>query len=141
MRPTCKACVLFCIDFRFREAFGAFLADQRLLGPGTDVVRVAGSVLTLARPAKPGDRAFLLKQLVISDRLHDVTDIYLVNHEDCGAYGAEDVPDDQDELSRHAADLAAACDLVNEVLPEVRVHMWFLWLDGRAQELKAPSAT
>ncbi len=131
----CRACVLFCIDYRFRGALDRFLTSFDTFGEGADVVRVAGSVLTLVRPSQERDRDYLMRQLVLSVRLHAVREIYLVNHEDCGAYGAEGMPEHRSELAHHTDALRAAREHVAAALPGVAVHAYFLRLDGSFQRV------
>jgi carbonic anhydrase len=123
------------MDFRFREKLDAFLVDEGLDRDGVDVIRVAGSCYSLARPREPGDREFLLRQLEISARLHGIRQIYLVHHEDCGAYGDEDVTDDADEVTMHARDLVSVRRLLEERFPGLEILTYFLPLDGRAHPI------
>lgn len=132
---TCRATVLCCMDFRLHEALAAFLKAQGLDEDRADVIRVAGAAKTLVRPADPRDREFLLEQIRSSRDLHWAKQIYLVNHEDCGVYGPEDIPDDEEEIAIHRADLAAAEQLLLEQLPGVEVVRCFIWLDGRTEVL------
>jgi len=131
----CRACLIFCMDFRFREKLDAFLVEEGLDRDGVDVIRVAGASYSLARPREPGDREFLMRQLELSRRLHGVRQIYLVHHEDCGAYGAEDVPDDVEEAALHAEDLGSVRKLLEERFPGMEILTYFLRLDGRAQPI------
>ncbi|MBT3223641.1 MAG: hypothetical protein HN348_31605, partial [Proteobacteria bacterium] len=101
MTHSCRACAVFCMDFRFHDQIRSFLECEGLLDDGVDIVRVAGVAKNLARSASPGARNFVLEQLHISQTLHGIRQIYLINHEDCGAYGAELVPDDKEEFDLH----------------------------------------
>ena len=105
--------------------------DQAVL-VGTDIVRVAGVAKNLARPREERDRRFLLEQLRISRKLHEVRQIYLVNHEDCGAYGLEKVEDSEEELATHNNDLRAARAMLEEQFPGVEILIYFMPLDGGA---------
>lgn len=131
----CRACVIFCIDFRFHGALAAFLAEQKLDEDGTDIVRLAGAARSLVRPGDPRDRDFLLEQLAASCTLHGVRQFYLLNHEDCGAYGQEHVPDSDAERAMHARDLQAARGLLQDRFPTLEVLTYFVRLDGRAEPI------
>jgi carbonic anhydrase len=110
-----------------------FLASQGLGKDGTDVLRVAGVALNLARPADPTAREFVLGQLKASHRLHKIREIYLINHEDCGAYGLEKEIDSAVELATHVEDLRAAKALLGREMPETNVLTYFLRLDGKIE--------
>jgi carbonic anhydrase len=132
---TCRACVVACIDFRLDKPLRRFLVFRGLDKDGADVVRVAGVSLSLAKPQKEWQREFVLGQLKASHALHQIKEIYLVNHEDCGAYGLECVPDSEEERARHWEDLKAAKELVERKIPGVDVLTYFLHIDGRAEQV------
>mgnify|MGYP000268168473 CR=1 FL=1 len=131
----CRACLVSCMDFRLHEPLRRFITAHDLDRDGVDVVRIAGVAKNLARPASPWEREFLLNQLKASVRLHEIREVFLVNHEDCGAYGLENVPDPEEELTLHAEDLRAAKEIVLRELPDVSVHTYFMRLDGRASRV------
>lgn len=132
---TCRACVVACIDFRLDKPLRRFLVVQGLDKDGADVVRVAGVSLSLARPDKTWQRDFVLGQLKASYALHKIKEIYLLNHEDCGAYGLECVPDSEEERREHWSDLKAAKGLIESHIPGVEVLSYFLHIDGRAEHV------
>ncbi len=130
---TCRACLVGCIDFRLHESLDRFRMNQELDKEGADFIRVAGVALNLARPKNAAARDFLIDQLKASHRLHQIKEIYLVNHEDCGAYGFEEVADSAVELATHVEDLRVAKELLGRELPDTKVLTYFLRLDGRAE--------
>jgi len=134
-KHACRACMIFCMDFRLHDALAAFLRDERLDWHKADIVRVAGAAKSLARPKEPRDREFLLEQLEVSRALHDARQFYLVNHEDCGAYGPEEIPDTHEELAVHRCDLQLAKELLATRFPDVEVIPCFMWLTGRTERI------
>ena len=131
----CRACIIFCMDFRLSGALAAFLSAEKLDKDGADIIRVAGAAKSLARPNDPRDRDFLLEQLAISGRLHGARQFYLINHEDCGAYGQEQMPGGDAELAVHSRDLRAGRALLQERFPAIDVLTCFMRLDGRAEPI------
>jgi hypothetical protein len=131
----CRACIIFCMDFRLNKLLAEFLAEQNLDKDGADIIRVAGAAKSLARPGDPRDRDFLLEQLATSGRLHGTRRFYLINHEDCGAYGEEQVPDSDAELAMHARDLRTGRALLQKRFPAVEVLTYFMSLDGRTEPI------
>ena len=135
MPHQCRACLVYCIDFRFHAALEAFLHDQKLDRDGTDIVQVAGAAKSLAHLGEGVGGSFLLEQIQISQRLHGVRQIYLVNHEDCGAYGLEDVVDSEEELATHRKDLRAARAVLEEHFPAAEILTYFMHLDGKPEQI------
>jgi len=124
------------MDFRFHEPLRAFLAQEGLDNDGGDIIRVAGAARSLVRPSAARDREFLQEQLATSCRLHGARQFYLINHEDCGAYGLEQVPDSEEELAVHARDLRAARVLLAKRFSTIEVLTYFMRLDGRADRIR-----
>jgi carbonic anhydrase len=124
------------MDFRLHESLAAFFADQKLDGDGADVIRVAGAIKSLSRPKEARDREFLLEQLKVAYELHAVRQFYLINHEDCGAYGLEDVIDSPEELATHREDLHVARVLLEDRFPDTEVFTYFMRLSGKAERIK-----
>ena len=128
----CKACLVYCMDFRLHHSLANFLAEQELVEAGADIIRVAGAIKSIAQPKQSRDRDFLLEMLSVSYDLHGVRKFYLINHEDCGAYGPEEVPDSDEELAIHRDDLRSARALLKSLYPDVEVLAYFMWLSGKA---------
>jgi carbonic anhydrase len=129
----CNACLVYCMDFRLHDLLDKFLAEQKLVEAGADIIRVAGAIKSIAQPKQSSDRDFLLEMLSVSYDLHGVRRFYLINHEDCGAYGLEDVPDSEEELAIHRDHLRSARDLLKSLYPDVDVLSYFMWLSGKAE--------
>ncbi len=135
MPHSCRACLLYCIDFRFHAPLELFLHDQGLDKDGCDIVQVAGAARNLAHFGEGAGGRFLLEQLQISQRLHGVRQFYLVNHEDCGAYGLENVVDSEEELATHRKDLRSARGVLEEHFPVAEILTYFMRLDGTAERI------
>ncbi len=125
MSHHCKAAILHCIDFRFQEALDKFVKDQGLNG-NTDRIALAGGVKSLGE---------VFEELSISEDLHQVAEMYLINHQDCGAYGPEVARDKQKERETHKRDLSVAKKLIKEKYPQVNVHTYFLTLNKEFVEI------
>ena len=72
---TCDAFVASCIDFRFRNYLNDWLG-KKMTDKTYDYVGYAGASKNLG---------VIMEQLDISVRLHQVKEVILINHEDCGA--------------------------------------------------------
>lgn len=117
---TCDAFVVACIDFRFQKYIKDWLAIN-FQNKTYDYVGFAGSTKNLET---------IMGQLEISVRLHQVKEVVLVNHEECGAYGTESTHD------RHALDLKKAKQKISTKYPNISVSLFYLHLDGEFEEIK-----
>ena len=113
------AIIVHCIDFRFQKYLDHWLAE-RFGHNQYDRVSLAGSVF---------DFYSVLKQVEISDRLHDINQVILINHEDCGAYGEEG------NYSMHKADLEEAERKLEALFPHLNVEIYYLHLGGKFEKL------
>lgn len=111
---TCDALVVTCIDFRFQKYIRKW-TDTNLKNKTFDMVGFAGSTKSLP---------VIMKQLDISVRLHHISEVVLIHHEDCGAYGKES------SKERHTHDLKKAKDKINKKYPKLQVRLYHLTLKG-----------
>ena len=119
MTHTCDALVVSCIDFRFQKYIRDWL-DKNFSDKTFDYVGFAGGVKQLDT---------ILEQLAISVRLHGIHEVILMNHEACGAYGAESTPEN------HAKDLRKAKGVIHEKYPQLHIEAFYLHLDGTFEEI------
>lgn len=119
MTHICDALVVTCIDFRFQKYIRKW-TDKNLKNKTFDLVGFAGSTKDLNT---------VMKQIDISVKLHSIKEVYLIHHEDCGAYGAESTAE------RHANDLKKAKQEVLEKHPHLEVSLFYLHLDGAFESI------
>lgn len=114
MAHTCDALVVSCIDFRFQKYIRNWL-DTHMADKTFDYVGYAGG---------SKDIDTIMQQLKISVDLHTIHQVILMNHEECGAYGAESTPEN------HARDLKKAKETILAKYPHLTVDLYYLHLDG-----------
>ena len=132
MKHTCTTVIFHCIDFRFAADIKSYLEKENLLGD-VDIVSIAGVAKNLVSPAKETDTEFVMRQLDISKRLHDVCKVVLMNHLDCGAYGGRKAfESDEAEHAAHATDLEAAKRIILEKYPDLEVKNVIAHIDANA---------
>lgn len=117
---TCDSLVISCIDFRFRKFLNDWL-NEKMSGKTYDYVGFAGGIKNLE---------IIVGQLDISVRLHQINEVVLINHEDCGAYGKESTHD------RHSLDLKKAKEVILNKYPSLKVDLFYLHLDGQFESIK-----
>ena len=114
MSHNCRTLLLRCIDFRLCPAIHIYLEGKKLLG-ACDIVSVAGAAKNIASPVRESDREFVLRQIEISKKLHDIKQVIIMNHTDCGAYGGHAAfASGKDEENRHVVDMKMAADLIRK---------------------------
>ena len=135
MKHTCQALMISCIDFRLVEVINSF-AKTEGLADNYDHLKIAGSALSLARPTGESIRNFLLDQIAVSLNSHQARVVYIINHEDCGAYGGKAACEsDQAEFNQHQIDLKSALEIIKNKFPEVEVKLYWLKLNKSFQKL------
>lgn len=115
---SCQAIVVSCMDFRLRKYLNGW-TDKNIIG-GFDLVTIAGGVKNCS---------FILEQIGISVRLHRIKEAYLINHEDCGAYGKTGT------YKKHQKDLLLAKKMIAKKFPKLQVSLFYLKLDGEFVEV------
>ncbi len=124
------AVAVYCFDDRFTLMVQKFL--KRLKLERVDTIRVAGGARALASPDGEPEKNFLLDQLRLSRKLHDVGRVILIAHSDCGACGglARFNHDPAVEAEHHRAELARAAACVRSAIPEVDIACYFADFTG-----------
>ncbi|HBV58206.1 MAG TPA: hypothetical protein DEB73_03025 [Candidatus Magasanikbacteria bacterium] len=123
MSHHCKALILHCIDFRFHESIKNWLKEKGLTN-NCDIVSLAGASKGLITPKNPAEPEIILRQIEISSNLHKISQVILMNHTDCGAYGGRDAfVTSEDEHSQHVGDMQKAKKLILKKFPELEVKI------------------
>lgn len=114
MAHVCEAMIVTCMDFRIQKYVEEW-ARTNLGERNYDRISTAGAVF---------DPDFVMKMVELSVRLHQTKKMVLVNHEDCGAYGAAGT------VAKHAADLKAMAQKIKSAYPNLEIELYYLHLDG-----------
>lgn len=119
MNHACEAIIVTCMDFRFQKFINQWIEQNCPTGT-FDRASWAGSIKNFDA---------VLGQIEISKRLHQTKKVILVNHEDCGAYGAAGTPE------KHIEDLKNAKAKIQEQFPDLTVDTYYLHMDGTFQPI------
>ena len=124
------AAVVWCFDDRLTRVVEKFLKRSGIAR--ADSIRVAGGPKTLASPSDEAERAFVLRQLRLSQQLHATARVILIAHSDCLAWGglARFGGDARAEREHHSLELARAAAVVQEALPDIQVECLFVNFEG-----------
>lgn len=115
---TCRAIIVSCMDFRIQNHLHNWTLKN--IKGDTDRLTIAGGVKNLP---------FVLKQIGLSYKLHHICEVYLINHEDCGAYGKEG------NFQRHKEDLLHAKKTLKEKIPSLKITTFYLKLNGEIKQV------
>ena len=120
---NCDLLVISCIDFRFQEHLRNFLEKDHK--GNYDLVCIAGSAKNFIS-GNEADKETILKQVKISQELHHIKKIFLINHQNCGAYGNALVSGSSPEKETHVKDLRSAKETIIKVFPDLEVSLYFI---------------
>jgi len=113
-----QAILVSCMDFRLQDYLWQWAKSR--IKKGFDYLSLAGGVK---------NSLFVLEQIKLSYQLHQISEVYLINHEDCGAYGK------MGSFTRHKKDLLSFKKLLKEKFPQLQVGCWYLKLNGEFLEI------
>jgi len=103
------------MDFRIKPSvLSGLLADIGINEGDYDLVSCAGSAKDLL--GNEAERDFLLKQIILSQKLHQIKNVVFLYHDNCGAYG---IADPAEEATTQQADLAKIKAIIAEQFPEL----------------------
>ncbi len=129
MSHQCQTLVIHCIDFRLGKTIKKYLEGQNLLGD-CDIVSVAGAAKNIASPENDSEREFLMKQIDISKKLHNINEVILINHSDCGAYGGSSAfNSNTEEKERHFQDMERATNIIREKYHDLKIKKMLADID------------
>lgn len=119
MHLQAQALIVTCIDYRIQEYINTWISEN--FEPRTfDRVAFGGGVLNLD---------VIMTQVKKAKDLHNIQEVVLINHEECGAYGAQSTP------KKHAEDLKNAKAKINEQYPNLKVKSFYLHLNGQFEKI------
>ncbi len=106
----------------------AFLRSQGL--KNWDLRTQQGAAKDLLPSVSGQHKQSLLDAIGISVKLHGVKTVFLMNHEDCGAYGGSKAfGNARTEAEKQAADLRAATETIRTAYPSVAVWPYYVRID------------
>ena len=133
MSHACKSLLMHCMDFRFGKAMKGFMEEHGMMDDA-DLVSIAGSAKNIVNPET---QAFALRQIEISKTLHEMKEVVLVAHTDCGAYGgSKSFETAEVEYNKMTGDLKEAREIVKAKWPELSVKLWLARIEEVEHEKK-----
>lgn len=128
MAHYCQAALITCEDFRLHQRKDGrnYIAEFiKKTGLDCDLITRAGGVQDLVRPPEKIYNECLLRDCKVSAKLHEAQTIFLINHEDCGAYAEMNFSSREEELACHYNDLKMARKIILEKFPGKEIKLYF----------------
>ncbi|SMC00059.1 hypothetical protein SAMN00808754_3248 [Thermanaeromonas toyohensis ToBE] len=122
----CHACVLTCMDYRIQYPVSRWL-ENKGLKENYDYIALPGASRNFLSEGK-------VAMIETSIRLHQIKEVYLIHHEDCGAYGLGNLPVEE-QLKRQEEDMRQAAQVIKARYPHLVIHLVFVHLDGSILEV------
>ena len=127
-----KALVLNCMDFRLMDDLNRFL-DKNGYENNYDDFILAGSSLGFNQTTYPEWKKTFLKHLELSIQLHNIKELVIIDHMDCGGYKKfynkkKLEPDEERKL--HHQNLNKMGAYIKQNFPNLKVNKYLMNLDG-----------
>ncbi len=127
-RHRSDAYIISCIDPRFSSSIWEFVSEKHL-NNFDSFLSVPGGAKVLARDTEK--REEVKKDILKAIELHNISNIYLFVHTECGEYSISDL---EKERNAQIEDLLAARDFLLSFAPDVLIFCFLA--DGTEKENK-----
>jgi len=126
---TCELLVIHCLDWRLQSGLHEWLREKGYQGK-YDQVAVAGGAKDLVSSASAEKKYFLIEQIDNSVFLHNIQKVFLIHHNDCGAYGGRAAfASDTAEKIAHLTDMEIAQEIIETKYPQLTVENYYAQLN------------
>lgn len=133
-----EALLLCCMDYRLVDDVTHYMTD-RGLEDNYDQVILAGASLGPQIEAFPDWSETFWQHLDLSQQLHGIQEVIIMDHRDCGAYkkvlGIDLAADPEKETQVHREKMAALSKEIHARHPELHTQMLLMALDGSVLEV------
>jgi len=133
-KKTASTLLISCVDFRLRHETENLMRSQLHLLDDYDEVALPGASLGMVLVDHPHWRQTLEDIISLVEQLHQIKQIILLDHRDCGAYklikGPEYATSTEAETAIHKQTLLEAKAVLQAKFPAIKVYTMLLGLDG-----------
>jgi carbonic anhydrase len=130
--------LLSCMDMRLLEKTLSFMAGRGLSGRYDHVV-LAGAALGVVYDEHSHWSRTFWDHLDLARELHDVREVHILEHRDCGAYkkllGLHFQDDPHAEARKHAESASRLRTLIHQRHADLEVRSFLIALDGNVIEI------
>jgi carbonic anhydrase len=120
----CEAAVITCVDFRFQDIYRKGITEVFGI-TDYDLWAFPGAAKNFVSPAEQEFAAAMIAKIqAVSVGLHNIKQLVILSHEDCGGYGGrKSFQSCEVEYNKHAEDLQAAKEMLQEHFPGITVRI------------------
>lgn len=131
------ALIITCTDHLIQKTITNWLEVNGL--DNSDRIYMVGGSKDIVKPIEEFNKSSILYQIRASVALHTPDRIILIDHQDCGAFVADDTikpesPDDID-LRTHTEFLKEARKILKELYPQVEIETYYVDILGEMQRI------
>ncbi|OGY89378.1 MAG: hypothetical protein A2677_00600 [Candidatus Komeilibacteria bacterium RIFCSPHIGHO2_01_FULL_52_14] len=133
-KHRCRSAAISCIDFRFLDADRQFI--HSLTEGNFDHIKIAGAgkILLAGSPLR-GEITNTIRNVCV--KLHGITELIVLNHWDCGAYGSsKSFSSPQEEEERHIRDLTEVRSFLHSEFPSLAIIVGYSTVTGGQLEYR-----
>jgi len=137
---TTDALLLSCMDYRLTDATERYMAGRDMRNKYDHVV-LAGAALGAITDKFPDWNKTFWEHLDIAIQLHQIHQVIVMDHRDCGAYktilGEDLAPNPRKEMDVHATQLKTLRGAIAKKHPTLKVELLLMALDGKVESVGA----
>ena len=130
------ALLLNCIDYRLTGATTRYMAARHMAGKYDQLV-LAGASLGAKNDKFPAWGTTFWEHVQVALDLHQIHQIIVIDHRDCGAYtailGKDLAKNPKEEFAVHAAQMRSLRADIGARYPQLGVELLLMGLDGRVE--------
>jgi carbonic anhydrase len=130
-----KAMVLSCIDPRFQPKIFNYLKKRKLSGEYSSFT-IAGSAVGVTHDRFKKWHKTFFENLTVSIKIHRISKLIVINHEDCRAARVAEGKEDIDEVKIHKISFEKLRKKLNKKFPKLKLEFHIMKLNSKLVKLQ-----
>ena len=130
-----KAMVLSCIDPRFQPKIFNYLKKRKLSGEYSSFT-IAGSAVGVTHNRFKMWHKTFFENLAVSIKIHRISKLIVINHEDCRAARVAEGKEDIDEVKIHKISFEKLKKKLNKKFPKLKLEFYIMKLNSKLVKLQ-----
>ena len=130
-----KAMVLSCIDPRFQTKIFNYLKKRKLSGEYSSFT-IAGSAVGVTHNRFKMWHKTFFENLAVSIKIHRISKLIVINHEDCRAARVAEGKEDIDEVKIHKISFEKLKKKLNKKFPKLKLEFHIMKLNSKLVKLQ-----
>ena len=135
MKSKYKAMVLSCIDPRFQPKVFNYLKKRKLSGEYSSFT-IAGSAVGVTHDAFKKWHKTFFENLAVSIKIHRISKLIVINHEDCRAARVAEGKEDIDEVKIHKTSFEKLRKKLDKKFPKLKIEFHIMKLNSKLIKLQ-----